>query len=70
MSEKAVPTQWETTRFGEQALPLRRAIWRGLQAAHQRALAAHKGLGPMPRSLGRWLGCQPLSRISIWTSIR
>ncbi|WP_040837353.1 hypothetical protein [Nocardia brevicatena] len=44
MSDQAVPTQWETERFGEHALPLQRAIWRGLQAAHQRALAAHKGL--------------------------
>src|SRR5690606_19137523 len=45
MSEQAAPTQWETERFGAHALPLRRAIWRGLQAAHQRALAGHKGLG-------------------------
>lgn len=45
MSEQAVPTQWEMKRFGERALPLRQAVWRGLQAAHQRALAAHKGLG-------------------------
>ncbi|MGW6123096.1 hypothetical protein ACWFRF_28925 [Nocardia sp. NPDC055165] len=44
MSEQAVPTPWETKRFGENALSLRGAIWRGLQAAHQRALAAHEGL--------------------------
>ncbi|GGL05712.1 hypothetical protein [Nocardia jinanensis] len=45
MSEQAAPTEWETDRFGVHALPLRRAIWRGLQAAHQRALAAYEGLG-------------------------
>ncbi|MFF2087486.1 hypothetical protein ACFVVM_27245 [Nocardia sp. NPDC058176] len=44
MSEQVVPTPWETKRFGGNALLLRNAIWRGLRAAHQRALAAHTGL--------------------------
>ena len=44
MSKQAVPTPWEIKRFGDSALPLRDAIWRGLRAAHQRALAAHEGL--------------------------
>lgn len=45
MSERAELSEWEAERFGELALPLRTAIWRGLQAAHARALAGHKGFG-------------------------
>lgn len=45
MSAQVGPSEWEAERFGDMALPLRGAIWRGLEAAHQRALAAHKGSG-------------------------
>ena len=45
MSNPDVPTDWERKRFGDLAVTLRRAIPVALQAAHQRALESHRGLG-------------------------
>jgi hypothetical protein len=45
VSDPATPSSWAHQRFGDVAATLRQVIPEALHAAHQRALAAHQGLG-------------------------
>lgn len=45
MAEQRTPSRWELDRLGELTPALWAAVWKGLEAAHARALAGHLSFG-------------------------